>query len=245
MNSTKILLTNIAVISLVFCESTRAEIIAGGDDCGPTCHWELDDTGHFVVSGTGAMYGYPNETTIPWRTYKSSITSIEIQNGITRIGQDTFKFANAREISIPPSVTYIDNSAFEYTRLTSVTLPPTVTGMGVRVFNQIPTLTEAFCSTAQIRSGICFGSSRFGSVAVGEYKEGKNGYREYYNASGQHIYSYDSNGILRHIYGINGAEYHYDSNGNLNGMTKRGPFTIPEANALTKDGPVNTVTFTW
>jgi len=47
------------------------------------------------------------------------------------------------------------------------------------------------------------------------------------------------------LYGENGTVYNLDKAGNIKGMTKRGPFTIPEANALTKDGPVNTVTITW
>ena len=56
---------------------------------------------------------------------------------------------------------------------------------------------------------------------------------------------YDANGRLLYAKGADGSDYYYDSQGNLTGMKKRGPFTIPEANALTKDGPVNTVTFTW
>ena len=42
-----------------------------------------------------------------------------------------------------------------------------------------------------------------------------------------------------------GSVYNFDKNGNLKGMTKRGPFTIPEADAATKKGPVNTLTITW
>ena len=71
-----------------------------------------------------------------------------------------------------------------------------------------------------------------------------DGYDEY-DAKGNIIAKYDTNGNLRYVKDVNGAEYTYDKNGNLSKATKRGPFTIPEANALTKDGPVNTVTITW
>ena len=55
-----------------------------------------------------------------------------------------------------------------------------------------------------------------------------------------------NSGIAFDVYKTpDGSSYTFDAKGNLLGATKRGPFTIPEANALTKDGPVNTVTFTW
>ena len=66
-----------------------------------------------------------------------------------------------------------------------------------------------------------------------------------YDKNGEIIEHYDNSGIMRYAKGIDGSDYYFDKNGNLKGMTKRGPFTIPEANALTKDGPVNTVTITW
>jgi len=66
-----------------------------------------------------------------------------------------------------------------------------------------------------------------------------------YDTKGNVIARYDENGTMRYAKDENGSSYSFDANGNLSGMTKRGPFTIPEANALTKDGPVNTVTITW
>ena len=68
---------------------------------------------------------------------------------------------------------------------------------------------------------------------------------EQYDAKGNVIAKYDLNGTMRYAKDENGLDYYFDSHGNLSKTTKRGPFTISEANALTKDGPVNTVTITW
>ena len=65
------------------------------------------------------------------------------------------------------------------------------------------------------------------------------------DSNGNVIARFDGANRLRYAQGADGSAYTYDKNGNLKGATKRGPFTIPEANALTKDGPVNTVTITW
>ena len=65
------------------------------------------------------------------------------------------------------------------------------------------------------------------------------------DSNGNVIARFDGANKLRYAQGADGSAYTYDKNGNLSKATKRGPFTIPEANALTKDGPVNTVTITW
>ena len=75
--------------------------------------------------------------------------------------------------------------------------------------------------------------------------EPENLAREVTDQNGNVIARYDENGTMRYAKGEDGSSYVFDAEGNLTGMTKRGPFTIPEANALTKDGPVNTVTITW
>jgi len=72
------------------------------------------------------------------------------------------------------------------------------------------------------------------------------GYKVYSDLSKKQLLSiHDLTGKLLSAYGSDGSVYYYDSKGNLKGMTKRGPFTIPEADAATKKGPVNTLTITW
>ena len=44
-------------------------------------------TGKLTISGTGAMYVYGTQ---PWYNYKDNITSVEIENGITSIGNSAF-----------------------------------------------------------------------------------------------------------------------------------------------------------
>ncbi len=252
------------VISVMMTGEALAEVIASGDNCGPTCHWELDDKGHITISGTGRMYDHGNYLTWPWKDYSSQITSVEVQKGITKIGQDSFKNLNVREAYIDPSVTYINNSAFHGTKLQSVIIPPQVNNLGpaASAFNDISTLTEVFCSSAQISSGVC-SSQKFSGVAVGKYEETEDGVLKVYNADGsikgiypdygsfsQHghvvdsytqkdeegypLMVYDGYGQIKKAYAYNpdGSVAIYDKDGKLISLTGKRIFTVEEASSL-------------
>ena len=109
--------------------------------------WNLDEsTGVLTLSGSGTMndYSYESSSRAPWYSYRSSITSIVINSGITSIGNYAFYYqTNATSISIPDSVTSIGEYAFyQCTSLTSVTIPNGVTSIGYRVFNGCKGLTS-------------------------------------------------------------------------------------------------------
>ena len=82
--------------------------------CGTNVQWTLDHcTGVLTISGTGAMTDYQNESKVPWRSYREFITSVVIQNGVTRIGDNAFyNCANITSITIPPSITSFGMDAF-------------------------------------------------------------------------------------------------------------------------------------
>ena len=65
-------------------------------------------------------------------TVSSEVTSVNIPDGITGIGDDAFrKYAALTSITIPLSVTSIGESAFAgCSSLTSITIPPSVTSIG-------------------------------------------------------------------------------------------------------------------
>jgi hypothetical protein len=82
--------------------------------------WTIKDS-TLIISGEGAIPDFtgPKDGMPPWfdwgGVYGFTITSIVIENGITRIGNYAFfDLRNATSASIPSSVTSIGESAFSY-----------------------------------------------------------------------------------------------------------------------------------
>ncbi len=71
--------------------SDYAGIIVGfvGGDCGATVTWKLG-SGVLIISGTGAMADYDDPSAQPWKDYRSSITRVVIESGVTTIGKKAF-----------------------------------------------------------------------------------------------------------------------------------------------------------
>ena len=124
------LLASVAILSLGMINQSRADIIASGDDCaaeGSTCHWEIDSNGKLTITGSGAMktnFGTKREdnskvdsgatTNASWGDYHSTITGIEIGEGITDTGARSFQgLASVKSVSIPTSLTTIGAFAFD------------------------------------------------------------------------------------------------------------------------------------
>lgn len=93
-------------------EYEEEEIIESGV-CGRTVEWVLYESGKLKVTGNGAMYNYNSGKPSPWYQYAAQIESIEIQEGITIIGEQAFRNCiNIESISLPKSVTEIKKNAF-------------------------------------------------------------------------------------------------------------------------------------
>jgi len=108
--------------------------LAGGS-CGDNCTWDLED-GVLSISGIGLMNNYA-KAAAPWYDQKDSITSIDISNGITSIGNYSFQDLNAiTSLNIPDSVTIIGQGAFLYMTVENATLtiPNSVTSIGAGAF---------------------------------------------------------------------------------------------------------------
>ena len=84
--------------------------------CGDFAFYDIDlTTGKLTISGSGAMWDYDGTTQAPWRQYATQITSLEIHDGITSIGDNAFYGMSALTgaVAIPESVTLIGESAFQ------------------------------------------------------------------------------------------------------------------------------------
>ena len=107
---------------------------------GKNVTWTLTGTSPnytLTISGTGAMENFANENYQPWKDYRSSITSVVIENGVTSIGEYAFySCSRLTTITIPSSVTSIGGWAFKYcSNLTSVTVYAPSCGLGTNAFD--------------------------------------------------------------------------------------------------------------
>ena len=121
--------------------------------CGENATWTLNmKTGKLTISGTGDMWDYEFDyiektVTTPWYSYKEDITSVEIEKGITSIGNLAFyECTGIPSITIPDSVTSIGDHAFNnWTSLESVTIPDSVTSIGQEAFYNCTGITDVYC----------------------------------------------------------------------------------------------------
>ena len=93
--------------------------------CGENLTWTLNDEGTLTISGTGDMYNYSESIKAPWSDYGAQIKALAINEGVTQIGDQAFRFCSGLtgKIVIPDSVTTLGSHAFfTCTGITSVDL---------------------------------------------------------------------------------------------------------------------------
>ena len=138
-------------------ETTKTLNAQNKDDQGLT--YTLNNDGTATVSGcdrTVTSIKIPSNVESNGQTYTvtsignyafyrcSSLTSVDIPDGVTSIGNGAFEICHSlTSITIPDSVTSIGNGAFSECRsLTSVTIPDGVTSIGNNAFYRCSRLTS-------------------------------------------------------------------------------------------------------
>ena len=116
--------------------------------CGSHLIWSLSCDGVLTIRGIGAMMDWASETNVPWYSYRSSITSVSIANGVTSIGSYAFYgCSNLTSCPIPSSITQIGGNAFRgCSKLTAITIPNSVTSLGAYAFYGCSKLKEVTLS---------------------------------------------------------------------------------------------------
>ena len=120
--------------------------IASGQ-CGDDLTWTLEENGTLTISGTGDMWNWSNIDLAPWWSYcQYEITALDIQPGVTGIGEYAFhSCGKLTEITVPEGVTRIGYAAFSSCNsLTSVTLPASLTETGNDLFRSCDSLTDIY-----------------------------------------------------------------------------------------------------
>ena len=134
-------LSVIMILSLVPLTVSAAET---SGTCGDNVTWSYnEETKTLTVSGTGDMKNYSVLQAAPWRNYKSKITSLFIEEGVTSIGG--YSFSRCSELScvkIPDSVMQINTFSFsECTNLEKIYIGSRVKKI---VSTAIPKTTSIF-----------------------------------------------------------------------------------------------------
>ena len=80
--------------------------------CGDSLTWEFVD-GTLTISGTGTMMEGAYYSDYPWADIRLDITKVVIEEGVTSIGKDAFRIANAiTSVQLPSSMKSISEGAF-------------------------------------------------------------------------------------------------------------------------------------
>lgn len=119
------------VVTITAC----AAVVQSGS-CGTNVTYVLNDDGTLVISGSGNMSNYTSASNTPWYNIRSEILKVQIEEGVTSIGNNTFNNCNGlTSVEIPNSVTGIGHSAFQSCiNLAEVNIPNSVTSIGAGAF---------------------------------------------------------------------------------------------------------------
>lgn len=81
--------------------------------CGDNATYTLSDAGVLTISGTGPMTFFSNASDAPWYSSRASITSVVVQEGITKIGSRAFcSCTAATSIDLPSTLDSIGYYSF-------------------------------------------------------------------------------------------------------------------------------------
>lgn len=158
---------------------------AASGKCGDNLTWSYNN-GVLTISGSGAMYDYPVYDTpgspqcMPWYAYKTSITAVNIAEGVTSIGACAFwGCSSLASVTTPSTIStigfgaftdctrlqqatiksgFVGESAFiRCTALNTVTVGSGVTGFGISAFENCTGLTGVYISDLAAWCRIDFG----------------------------------------------------------------------------------------
>lgn len=147
--------------------ASTSAMFAESGTCGANLTWNLSN-GVLTISGTGDMYDYTMSSP-SWDAYSSSINSVVVEDGVTRIGAFAFNYyTSLQNVTISNCVKSIGKCAFANTSISSIEIPNSVTEIGNASFQSCDQLISvvigysvtsisnyAFSGCSAIRSFTC------------------------------------------------------------------------------------------
>ena len=150
-------------------------LIANADNkgtCGENLTWTyVEKTKTLTISGTGAMSDYDtsNENMNPWHTYRTKMSTVVIEEGVTSIGQYAFyDCVYLDSVKVSNSVTAIGEYAFQKTGLRKIDLSENLKSIAGHAFEHTALSSiEIPNSVTEIREGVFYACSGLKSITIG------------------------------------------------------------------------------
>lgn len=154
-------------------------VITTQDDsgtCGDGVSWTL--TGDTLAitydgTGTGAMTDFSSSNDLPWSSYLTSISTITVGEGVTKLGAQSFSMmvgGTPISVSLPSTLTTIGDYAFAGSHaLHSIVIPDNVNYIGEAAFSDclyLDTITINVSSYLQIIQSAAFEHTAITSISL-------------------------------------------------------------------------------
>ena len=149
-----------------FTARVEKELVTG--TCGDNVSWAYQN-GVLTISGTGAMDDF-RATNNPWQSYNSQILSVIVSEGITKIGNNSFRNLNSlASISLPSTLCEIGETAFkDCSSLSEISIPDGVTAIGTSTFSNCSSLAEIILPSGltHIADSLLYGCGNLTSIII-------------------------------------------------------------------------------
>ncbi len=135
---------------------------------GDNIFWFLDSGGKLTVGGLGNMYDFGFLSKTPWYANRNTVTSVEIESGVERIGNYALSNLPTTIVSIPNTVTSIGKYAFySCGTMTNIIIPDSVILIEENAFALCTTLKEVLLSNnLEVIPKSLFSSSGLESINI-------------------------------------------------------------------------------
>ena len=116
--------------------------------------WRLYGDGELFLMGSGAMPDYRDASSYPWYSYRSSIRSLTVSDGVTHIGSNAFRSSNLESVSFGNASLSLGDYCFAYCdSLTSIDFGSGIIQPGTNVFHDCDALTSVHVPANVVMNG--------------------------------------------------------------------------------------------
>ena len=129
--------------------------------CGKNVNFSLTADGILTIFGSGDCENYHSAKLPPWQDYKEYINKIVVKEGVTRIGNQSFRGCkNLSEVILSEGFLTIGGRAFEgCSFIMSITIPTSITEIAAYAFNNVLLQETIYLGTEQQWNEIIIGEN--------------------------------------------------------------------------------------